>query len=75
MVNGHDDLFADGCVSVPQAKEITTLSRSTLYGLMERGELVYTTVGRRRLIPRRALIELCQRGLVRRAAVSSPSDG
>jgi len=36
----------------------------TLYLLMERGELAYTVIGRRRLIPHRALIELAARGLV-----------
>jgi hypothetical protein len=34
-----------------------------LYSLMERGELFYTRLGRRRLVPRRALIALAASGL------------
>jgi excisionase family DNA binding protein len=44
----------------------TRLSRSTLYSLMQAGELPYVVLGRRRLIPRAALVELARRGLVRR---------
>jgi excisionase family DNA binding protein len=56
-----------GLRTVEEAREYTRLSRSALYALMERGELAYTKIGRRRLIPHRALVELARRGLVVRA--------
>jgi excisionase family DNA binding protein len=58
------DLVRDGMDTVPEAVAYSGLGRSTLYALMERGELVYAKVGRRRLIPRRALAELMERSLV-----------
>jgi excisionase family DNA binding protein len=54
----------DGLRTVEEARAYTRLSRSALYALMERGELAYTKIGRRRLIPHRALLDLAQRGLV-----------
>jgi excisionase family DNA binding protein len=61
-------LVEDGLLTVREAQDFTRLSRSDLYARMERGELAYVKIGRRRLVPRRALIELAQRGLVIRAA-------
>jgi excisionase family DNA binding protein len=58
------EMVADGLRTVSEAQEYTRLSRSALYAMMERGELAYTRIGRRRLIPHRALVELAQRGLV-----------
>jgi excisionase family DNA binding protein len=58
------DLLRHGLRTIKEAQDYTRLSRATLYLLMERGELTYTTIGRRRLIPFRALIELAARGLV-----------
>ncbi len=57
-------LVEGGLKSLDEARAYTRLSRSALYGLMETGQLAYTKIGRRRLIPHRALIELAQRGLV-----------
>lgn len=54
-------LFADGAMSVPEAARLTGLGRTQLYVLMGTGELAYTKVGSRRLIPRRALVELLAR--------------
>ena len=51
------------------------LGRSTLYGLMERGDLPYACIGTRRLIPRRALVDLAAsrlRGVIQVAAVVAP---
>ncbi|MHB1424800.1 MAG: helix-turn-helix domain-containing protein [Gemmataceae bacterium] len=59
-----EGLLGDGLRTIEEAKNFTRLSRATLYLLMERGELAYTTIGRRRLIPHRALIELARRKLV-----------
>jgi excisionase family DNA binding protein len=54
--------------TVKEATDATRLSRSTLYGLMDRGELEYVKLGRRRLIPASALAELIRRGTVGRRA-------
>ena len=59
-----EDILADGLRTIDEAKDYMRLSRATLYILMARGELPYTTIGRRRLIPFRALMELAARGLV-----------
>lgn len=62
------EIVGEGLRTVEEAREYTRLSRSALYSLMERGELAYTKIGRRRLIPHRALVELAQRGLVVRSS-------
>jgi excisionase family DNA binding protein len=59
-------LVEAGLRTIEEAQEYSRLSRSSLYNLMETGQLVYTKIGRRRLIPFRALVELAQRGLVAR---------
>lgn len=48
----------DGAVSVAEASRFTGLGRSELYQMMVRNELAYLKHGRRRLIPRRALVDL-----------------
>jgi hypothetical protein len=60
----REALVGDGLVTVLEAQAFTRLSRSDLYARMERGELVYVRLGKRRLIPRRALIDLAGRNLV-----------
>jgi excisionase family DNA binding protein len=62
------EMVADGLRTIPEAQTFTRLSRAAIYALMDRGELAYTRIGRRRLIPHRALVELAQRGLVARTA-------
>src|SRR5262249_12610434 len=59
-----EDIFADGALGVPAASEFTGMSRSDLYDRMGRNELPFTKIGRRRLIPRRALVELLRRNAV-----------
>jgi excisionase family DNA binding protein len=61
-----DDLLRHGLRTIREAQDYTRLSRATLYSLMDKGELVYTTIGRRRLIPYQALVELAARKLVGR---------
>jgi excisionase family DNA binding protein len=58
------ELVEGGVMTVEEAAEFTRLSRSELYCRMERGELSYCKVGRRRLIPRAALVEMLRQGLV-----------
>jgi hypothetical protein len=58
------DLVADGGVSVAEAVRLTSLGRTNLYDLMGRGELPYAKINGRRVIPRRALLELLKKNLV-----------
>ena len=57
------DLLEDGVVSVREAAEFVGLSRSALYQLMAAGDLQFVKIGRRRLVPKRALIALLARSL------------
>jgi len=57
------DLVTDGLVTVQEAAEFLSISRSKLYELMDKGELIFVKIGRSRRIPRRALIDLAARGL------------
>ena len=56
-------LVADGLMTVIEAAEFLRLSRSSVYVLMDHGELAFVKLGRSRRIPRRALVELATRGL------------
>ena len=55
--------LADGCFSIAEAAGFSGLSRSTLYEAMEAGELAFVKVGRRRLLPRLAVVQWLARGL------------
>jgi Helix-turn-helix domain len=70
MENRSGGLVEDGLLTVGEAQEFSRLSRSDLYARMGRGELAYCKLGKRRLIPRRALVELAARSLV----MSTPSE-
>ena len=52
------DLVADGLVTLQEAAQFLSVSRSKLYELMDNGELTFVKLGRSSRIPRRALIEL-----------------
>lgn len=58
-----EELLRDGALTVGAATEYAGLSRAELYRRMERGVLPYTIQGRRRLIPRRALVRMLAAGL------------
>ncbi len=58
-----EDLLRDGVLSVREATEFSRLSKSRLYQLMGANELEFVRAGRRRLIPKRALIAYLERGL------------
>lgn len=58
-----DRLIADGLMTVKEAAAFLRLGRSTLYGLMDTGDLAYCRLGRARRIPRRAVVELAKAGL------------
>lgn len=53
----RESLLNDGCLHIAEAARFSGLSKSSLYLAMERGDLLYVKVGRRRLIPRAGLIQ------------------
>jgi excisionase family DNA binding protein len=57
-------LLTDGMMDVPEVCQFTRLSRSEIYAAMERGDLPFTKHGRRRLIPRKAVVALLEKNLV-----------
>ncbi|MDI6871234.1 MAG: helix-turn-helix domain-containing protein [Bacillota bacterium] len=59
----REELVGDGLLGVEEAADFLGVRRSLLYVLMGRRELPWTKIGRRRLIPRRALVELAAREL------------
>lgn len=58
------DLVAEGCLDIPGAERFSGMRRSWLYQEMLEGRLAYVTLGRRRLIPLRALRERIAAGLI-----------
>jgi Helix-turn-helix domain len=64
MASDEVGLVQDGLMTVPEAQEFSRLSRSDLYARMERGDLAYCKLGKRRMIPRRAMVEMARQGLV-----------
>ena len=67
------ELVQDGLMTIREAVAFLRLGRSTLYGLMERGDLPYACIGARRLIPRRALVDLAASHL--RGNIPVPATG
>jgi excisionase family DNA binding protein len=55
---------SDGNLSIQEATEFSRLSRAELYRLMTAGELTFLKHGKRRLIPRRSLVELLAKKVV-----------
>ena len=60
---GDQLLLAGGLLTIRQASEFLQLSRSTLYELMNRGELPFVRIRTARRIPRAALVALAAREL------------
>jgi excisionase family DNA binding protein len=63
MGMNNDELLQDGAIGIEEARKFTGLGRSVLYDLMSKGRLPFTKIGARRLIPRRALVEVLAQGL------------
>ena len=59
-------LVSDGLQAVDEAADFLGLSRSKLYQLMDQGHLPYVKIGKSRRVPRKALVELAARSLVKR---------
>ncbi len=58
------DLTAEGFADVAEAADFPSLARSSLYKLMDNGELPYAKFGKSRRIPWRALREYAARCMV-----------
>ena len=63
MTDSDAALVEDGLMKVAEAAAFLSLSRATLYTLMDRGELPFVKIGRSRRIPKRAVVELAALGL------------
>jgi excisionase family DNA binding protein len=50
-------------MTISEAAEFLSISRTKLYSMMDNGELVFVKLGRNRRIPRRAVIDLASREL------------
>ena len=60
------NLVESGLVTVKDAARFLHISLAFTYELMARGDLPYTKLGRARRIPKKALIELAAKHLVKR---------
>ena len=52
------NLVSDGLMTVKEAATFLRLSRSTVYSMMDDGNLPFVKLGRSRRIPRRAIVKL-----------------
>ena len=71
----NECIVEDGLVSIDDAMAFLSVSRSTLYELMERGLLPWSKIGRSRRIPRRGLVRLAQLTLRGGQALPTMEDG
>jgi excisionase family DNA binding protein len=58
------DLCADGFADVHEAAQFLSMSRSSIYKLMESGDLKFGKIGKARRIARRSLREFAERCIV-----------
>jgi excisionase family DNA binding protein len=63
-VGALDQKRRAGFASVKDASDFMSLSRSTIYELMDKGELRYAKIGKSRRIPWAALEELAEKSMV-----------
>lgn len=63
MPDQPERLVTDGLMRVSEVGRFLGLSRSSVYQLMNRGELPWAKLGRARRVPRRAVVELAARCL------------
>lgn len=62
------ETVGDGLLRVSEVAKFLGLARSTVYQLMDRGELRYAKILRTRRIPRRAVLDLAVRSLQGKSA-------
>ena len=59
-----EEIVSEGLLCVSKVAAFLGVSRTTIYQLMERGELPWVKLGRARRVPRRAVIELAAKNLI-----------
>jgi len=59
----HADLDKRLCITVPEAAEMLGISRNFAYELVKRGQIPVIEFGKRKLIPRVALMKLLEKGV------------
>jgi excisionase family DNA binding protein len=64
MADSETDVVADGVMSVADAMKFTGLGKTEVYKRIADGSLPFVRPGKRRLMPRKALVELLRSGLV-----------
>jgi excisionase family DNA binding protein len=57
-------LLDESTLTIAEAVKFTGLPRTNLYELMGSGRLPYVKIGKRRLVPRKALVGLLNKNLV-----------
>lgn len=57
------EVVADGLLTVAEAASYLALSRSSVYALMDAGELAFVKLGKSRRIPKRSVCDLAARHL------------
>lgn len=60
----REELAADGVLSVAEAAVFAGLGLTELYARMNAGTLAYVKLGRRRVIPKRALVAMLAENMV-----------
>ncbi len=58
VIDQNTSLFMDGAMSVADAVTFSGIGRTTLYELMRAGRLPSISLGRKRLVPKAALVQL-----------------
>jgi excisionase family DNA binding protein len=51
------ELASDGAMTIAEAVRFSSMGRTKIFALLAAGQLPYARIGRRRLIPRAALVE------------------
>ena len=70
MLESNDD--TERLLTVLEASQYLSLSRSKVYAMMDAGELVYASFGRARRIPMRAIRELIRAHLTKGSTLVEP---
>jgi excisionase family DNA binding protein len=64
MSEREQAVVSDGLVNVGEAARFLGMSRSSIYQMMDRGELRYAKLGRSRRIPKAALLVLAAKSMI-----------
>jgi excisionase family DNA binding protein len=62
----------DGLMTIEEACQFARMSRSSLYGLMQRGRLVSVKLGKSRRIPKAGLVAFLGRHVMNSTAADRP---